>query len=101
MMRNLSEASENFAGQHGVGEIALDATVGYKSMMRTAFEAGALWATRHRPDHDQQVADVDVILKGLGFGILTTAPDQVDAHRRYAAVEIVDALPISDSKEES
>jgi hypothetical protein len=101
MMRDLSDASENFAGQHDISEIALDATAGYKSMMLTAFEAGAFWATRHRPDHDQQVADVDVILKGLGFGILTTARDQVDAHRRYAAVEIVDALPLSDSKEES
>lgn len=90
MMRGMSDASEYFAGQ-----------LGYKGMMRTAFESGALWATRHKPDHDQQVADVDAILKGLGFGILTTESGQVDAHRRYAAVEIVDALPLSDGKEES
>jgi hypothetical protein len=84
-----------------VGNLALGGEEEYLGQLQVAFQAGALWATRHRPDHDQQVADVDVILKGLGFGILTTAPDQVDAHRRYAAVEIVDALPISDSKEES
>lgn len=101
MMRNLGDASEEFAAQHGIGEIALDGAAGYKRQMRTAFEAGAIWATRHKPDHDQQVADVDVILKGLGFGILTTEQSQVDAHRRYAAVEIVDILPLSDSKEES
>lgn len=101
MMRDLSEASENFARQHGIGEISHDPEVEYKSMMRTAFEAGALWAAWHSPDHDQQVADVDMILKGLGFGILTTATDQVDAHRRYAAAEIVEALPLSDGKEEA
>lgn len=48
-----------------------------------------------------QVNNVEMILKGMGFGILTAALGQVDAHRRYAAVEIVDALPLSDSKEES
>lgn len=101
MMRDLSEASKNFARQHGIGEISHDAAAEYKIMMRVAFEASALWATRHRPDHDEQVNDVDVILKGLWFGILTAALGQVDAHRRYAAVEIVDALPLSDSKEES
>lgn len=101
MMRDLGEASENFARQHGIGEISHDPAVEYKSMMRSAFEAGALWAARHSPDHDQQVDDVDVILKGLGFGILTTARGQVDAHRRYAAVEIVNALPLSDGKEKS
>ena len=101
MMRELGAAAKRFVEGHGIGEIALGGEEEYLGQLRVAFQAGALWATRHRPDHEQQVADVDVILKGLGFGILTTEQGQVDAHRRYAAVEIVDALPLSDGKEES
>jgi hypothetical protein len=45
MIRDLIEASQDFAGKHGIGEIALEPTVEYKSMMRTAFDAGALRAS--------------------------------------------------------
>ncbi|MCI1868502.1 hypothetical protein [Bifidobacterium crudilactis] len=101
MIRDLGAASKRFVEGHGIGEVALGGEEEYLGQLQVAFQAGAFWATRHRPDHDQQVADVDVILKGLGFGILTTEQSQVDAHIRYAAVEIVDALPLSDGKEEA
>ena len=101
MMSDLGAASKRFVEGHGIGEIALGGEEEYLWKLRSAFEAGALWAARHRPDHDEQVNNVDMILKGMGFGILTAALGQVDAHRRYAAVEIVDALPLSDGKEES
>ena len=101
MMQDLKDASEKFSARHGIGEIALSGEEEYLGQLQAAFDAGALWAARHRPSHDEQVKDVDMILNGLGFGILTTASGQVDAHRRYAAVEIVNALPLSDGKEEA